>query len=121
MGLSDLAGSGTPARRVFADRRRGEDQRVAPRRAVLASVARDLRMRVDRRRGMERRTTLERRNHSPRHAYTESPSEHLRNALQLLDQLTAVSNLDMESRGDLAAALDRLRRALGLLERRTRG
>jgi hypothetical protein len=49
----------------------------------------------------------------------ESPSEHLRNALQLLDQMTAVSDLDAESRADLAAALERLRRALGSLERRS--
>jgi hypothetical protein len=78
-----------------------------------------MRKRVDRRGGPERRSTLERRSHLPRNAYTESPSEHLRNALQLLDQMTTVSNLDAESRADLSAALERLRRALGSLERRS--
>jgi hypothetical protein len=33
--------------------------------------------------------------------------------------MTTVSDLDTEARLDLAAALERLRRALGLLERRT--
>lgn len=103
---------------MFAERRGGSDQRFAPRRKVLASGSRDLRKRVDRRGGPERRSTLERRSHATRNVYTESPSEHLRNALQLLDQLTAVSDLDVESRADLAAALERLRRALGSLERR---
>jgi hypothetical protein len=77
-----------------------------------------LRKRVDRREGAERRSTLERRNRSMRRAYTESPGEHLRNALQLLEQLTMLSDLDVESRSDLASAVERLRRALGILERR---
>lgn len=120
VGFSPPVGPNTPpARRTFPDRRSGSDQRVAPRRRVLGSVPRELRRRVDRRLGAERRSTLERRRHVPRHAYTESPSEHLRNALQLLDQLTAVGVLDEGSRGDLAAALERVRRALGLLERRS--
>jgi hypothetical protein len=78
-----------------------------------------MRKRVDRRGGPERRSTLERRSPSPRNAYTESPSEHLRNALQLLDQMTTLSELDAESRAELAAALERVRRALGSLERRS--
>jgi hypothetical protein len=78
-----------------------------------------MRKRADRRGGPERRSTLERRSYSPRSAYTETPSEHLRNALQLLDQMTAVSDLDAESRAELSAALERLRRALGSLERRS--
>jgi hypothetical protein len=45
----------------------------------------------------------------------------VRNALQLLEQLTAIADLDVESRIDLGAALERLRHAVGLLERRTRG
>ena len=80
-----------------------------------------MRKRVDRRGGPERRSTLERRSHSPRNAYTESPSEHLRNALQLLDQMTTLSELDADSRAELAAALERVRRALGSLERRSGG
>ena len=119
MGFSPPAGPSTPARRVIADRRGGADQRITPRRNVLAAVAFDVRRRVDRRGGNERRSTLERRSRSTRHAYTERPSEHVRNALQLLEQMTTVSDLDTEARLDLAAALERLRRALGLLERRT--
>lgn len=119
MGFSPPAGPSTPARRLFADRRSGSDQRVAPRRNVLGAVPVELRSRVDRRRGAERRSTLERRSHATRHAYAESPNEHLRNALQLLDQVTSVSDLDAESRADLAAALKRVRHALGILERRT--
>jgi hypothetical protein len=111
--------SNTPTRRQFAERRNGSDQRIAPRRTLLPSSSTDMRKRVDRRGGPERRSTLERRSHSARNAYMESPSEHLRNALQLLDQMTAVSDLDAESRADLSAALERLRRALGSLERRS--
>jgi hypothetical protein len=119
MPSSPPAGPSRPARRLFADRRSGSDQRLAPRRSLLGAVSRDVRTLVDRRWGAERRSTLERRGHAPRHAYAESPNEHLRNALQLLDQLTTVSDLDVESRADLAAALERVRRALGLLERRS--
>ena len=36
---------------------------------------------VDRRRGAERRSTLERRSRSGRHVLAESPGEHLRNKL----------------------------------------
>ena len=106
-------------RRVIAERRAGADQRVTPRRSVLAAVAVDLRKRVDRRGGTERRSTLERRSRSARYAFTERPKEHFRDALQLLEQMTAVSEIDTESRGDLGAALQRLRRALGVLERRS--
>ncbi len=119
MGFSSPAEPGTPARRVIADRRGGADQRVTRRRSVLASVSSDLRRRVDRRGGAERRSTLERRSRSIRYAFTERPREHFRDALQLLEQMTAVSELDTEARGDLGAALQRLRRALGVLERRT--
>lgn len=85
---------------------------------MLGAVSRESRKCVDRRVGSERRSTLERRSHSARHAYAESPTEHLRNALQLLTQLTSVIDLDPESRLDLTSALDRVRHALGLLERR---
>jgi hypothetical protein len=87
---------------------------------VLGAVSRESRKWVDRRVGAERRSTLERRSHSARHAYTESPTEYLRNALQFLTQLTSVIDLDPDSHLDLASALDRVRHALGLLERRTR-
>jgi hypothetical protein len=87
----------------------------------LAWVAREVRQRVDRRAGPERRSTLERRARVARNTYAETPSEHVRNALQLLEQLTVIVELDVESRIDLAAALERLRHAVGLLERRSRG
>lgn len=65
---------------------------------------------VDRRRGPERRSTLERRGRrGSRQPGTESPGEHVRNALQMLGAGAAA---------DLEAAVTRLRRALDLLERR---
>ncbi len=51
---------------------------------------------------------------------TESPGEHVRNALQLLNHLNETEGLHVEQRADLAAALRRLERALELLERRAR-
>ena len=48
---------------------------------------------------------------------SESPSEHLRNALQLLAGVLA-EELRPEAHADLAAALGRMDRALTLLERR---
>jgi len=86
---------------------------------VLAVVSLEARRRVDRRAGSERRSTLERRSRSARDPYHEQPSEHLRSALQLLEQMAAVSALEAEPRGDLAAVLQRLRRALGIPERRS--
>jgi hypothetical protein len=75
---------------------------------------------VDRRRGAERRSTLERRGRVARSVDAESPSEHLRNALQLLAALTGTRDLDAEQQNHLGAALARLRSALSVLERRTR-
>jgi len=43
----------------------------------------------------------------------------VRNGLQLLLELSGAAALDADRRADLAAALDRLRRALWLLERRS--
>jgi len=73
---------------------------------------------VDRRRGPERRSTLDRRVRTRRVGGAESPGEHLRNALQLLSQVTLTNALDPDPRADLVAALERLRVALQLLERR---
>lgn len=73
---------------------------------------------VDLRRGADRRSTLDRRNRiGPR--TSETPAEHLRNALQLIHHLNESDGLDVEQRADIAAALRRLERALVLLERRT--
>ena len=81
-------------------------------------MERERRARVDRRRGPERRSTLDRRGRARRPHGTESPGEHLRNALQLLSQLALAGDLQPEPQADLSAALERLRLALQLLERR---
>jgi len=107
-----------PDTRVFADRRRGIDRRFAPRRELVQSAAAERRRVVDLRRGAERRSTLDRRSRGPRPAVVEGPGEHVRNALQLLGPLTESGGLDTEERADVAAALDRLHRALELLESR---
>ena len=107
-----------PPTRLLADRRSGVDRRTVPRRSVLASVAVDRRRTVDLRRGADRRSTLDRRNRVGRPRSTESPAEHVRNALQLLNHLLETGGLNVEQRADLAAALRRLERALHLLERR---
>jgi len=107
-----------PASRLIADRRAGLDRRAIPRRASLARVELERRARVDRRRGPERRSTLDRRVRARRLSGVESPGEHLRNALQLLSQASLSDALDADPRADLAAALERLRLALQLLERR---
>jgi hypothetical protein len=91
-----------------------------PRRTVLARVAVDRRRIVDLRRGAERRSTLDRRNRATRPRATETPAEHIRNALQLLNHLEETDGLHVEQRADLAAALQRLQRSLELLERRAR-
>ena len=79
---------------------------------------------VDRRHGAERRSTRDRRDRLTRAAAVEAPSEHIRNALQLLHQLAAMRELrddpesGAESANILAAAIHRARRALELLEGR---
>jgi len=105
--------------RLLADRRSGVDRRAVPRRTVLAQVAVNRRRVVDLRRGAERRSTLDRRN-VIRPRTTETPAEHVRNALQLMHHLNESDGLHVEQRADLAAALRRLERALDLLERRAR-
>ncbi len=107
---------GVLSTRLFADRRRGVDRRAGARRASVRGVATERRSVVDRRRGAERRSTLERRSRSGRHVLAESPGEHLRNALQLLNQVLGSGELGPEGHADLSAGLDRLKRALRLLE-----
>ena len=107
-----------PPTRLLADRRSGVDRRTVPRRTILAPVAVDRRHTVDLRRGAERRSTLDRRNRAGRPRSMESPAEHVRNALQLLNHLHETDRLNIEQRADVAAALRRLERALQLLERR---
>jgi len=106
--------------RLIADRRSGVDRRAVPRRTVLARVPVDRRRVVDLRRGAERRSTLDRRTTAPRPRAMETPGEHIRNALQLLQHLHESDGLDVEHRADLVAALRRLQRSLELLERRAR-
>jgi hypothetical protein len=72
---------------------------------------------VDRRRGAERRSTLDRRGRATRTANAERPVEHVRNALQLLREVALVGELSAGPSDDLVAAIDRLHRAVGLLER----
>ncbi len=74
--------------RLLADRRHGVDRRVVP-----------------------RRSTLERRGRPQPDPSLEGPGEHLRNALQLLNQLPFVGE------PVFGAAVSRLRRALELLEK----
>ncbi len=79
---------------------------------------------VDRRYGAERRSTRDRRGRLTWAPAMEAPSEHIRNALQLLHQLAAMRELPddpksgPESANILAAAIHRARRALELLEGR---
>jgi len=73
---------------------------------------------VDRRMLGERRSTIERRGRGHGRASTESPAEHLRNALQLLKHPGLEEELGKEARADFSAALERVQRALRLLERK---
>jgi len=104
--------------RLIADRRGGVDRRAASRRHALLRVGRERRRVVDRRGGPERRSTLDRRGRQARDRAIESPSEHLRNALQLLTAMNGESALGADDRADLRAVLERMQRALRLLERR---
>ncbi|HEY6093214.1 MAG TPA: hypothetical protein VIV83_14555 [Gemmatimonadales bacterium] len=72
---------------------------------------------VDRRRGAERRSTLDRRGRTLRAANAERPVEHVRNALQLLKEVALVGELSAGPSEDLGAAIERLHRAVALLER----
>jgi hypothetical protein len=96
--------------RLFADRRHGVDRRAVPRRRAVVPGSPERRRLVDRRAGAERRSTLERRGRAVRSRALESPSEHIRNALQLLGQLQLIGEPMFE------AAVQRLERALAVLE-----
>jgi hypothetical protein len=101
-----------PTTRLFADRRHGVDRRVVPRRLSVATLPRERRLVVDRRRGAERRSTLERGGRPLRDPSVEAPSEHLRNALQMLRELHVLGEPMFDG------AVTRVRRALELLEKR---
>lgn len=82
-----------------------------PRRRTIAREELERRRTVDRRLGSERRSTLERRGRPVRHRGMEAPSEHVRNALQLLAELHFIGEPTFD------AAVARLERALELLEK----
>ena len=103
--------------RLWADRRTGTDRRAEPRRRSVMGVGDERRQVVDRRRGSERRSTLDRRGHASRAPNAERPVEHVRNALQLLREVALVGELSPGPGEDLGAAIERLHRAVGLLER----
>ena len=103
--------------RIWADRRSGTDRRAEARRRSVAIVTEERRSIVDRRLGAERRSTLDRRGRATRSTNAERPVEHVRNALQLLREVALVGELSTGPSEDLGAAIDRLHRAVGLLER----
>ena len=103
--------------RLWADRRTGTDRRAEPRRQSVSRVPDERRQLVDRRRGAERRSTLDRRGRASRSATAERPVEHVRNALQLLREVALVGELSTGPSEDLGAAIERLHRAVALLER----
>lgn len=84
------------------------------------SMTEERRRIVDRRRGSERRSTLDRRGRAARAPNAERPVEHVRNALQLLREVALVGELSAGPSEDLGAAIERLHRAVGLLERQKR-
>ena len=75
---------------------------------------------VDRRRGSEQRSTLERRWRAAQRASVETAAEHIRNALQLLPPpVRSAERTDEGGDGSgVDAAVQRLRLALNLIERR---
>ena len=103
--------------RIWADRRAGTDRRAEPRRRAVSLVEDERRSIVDRRRGAERRSTLDRRGRGVRSPNAERPVEHVRNALQLLREVALAGELSPGPSEDLSAAIERLHRAVGLLER----
>jgi len=106
--------------RLWADRRTGTDRRAEPRRQAVMGATDERRRVVDRRRGSERRSTLDRRGRASRTSNAERPVEHVRNALQLLREVALVGELSAGPSEDLGAAIERLHRAVGLLERQRR-
>lgn len=103
--------------RIWSDRRSGTDRRSEPRRQVVGTVAEERRQIVDRRRGSERRSTLDRRGRAYRRSGGERPVEHVRNALQLLKEVALAGELSARPSEDLGAAIDRLHRAVSVLDR----
>jgi hypothetical protein len=103
--------------RIWADRRTGTDRRDRPRRQAVSAVSEERRQVVDRRRGAERRSTLDRRGRGSRQPTAERPVEHVRNALQLLREVALAGELSADPSDDLGAAIERLHRAVALLER----
>jgi hypothetical protein len=108
-----------PSTRIWSDRRSGHDRRSEQRRHIVGAVGAERRQVVDRRAGSERRSTLERRGRPLRTSSTERPVEHVRNALQLLKEVALAGELSPDPSEDLGAAIDRLHRAVSLLERQT--
>ncbi len=106
--------------RLWSDRRTGTDRRAEPRRQTVKGVPEERRSVVDRRRGSERRSTIDRRGRASRDPKAERPVEHVRNALQLLREVALVRELSAGPSEDLGAAIERLHRAVGLLERQKR-
>lgn len=84
---------------------------------MLVAVADERRATVDRRRGAERRSTLDRRGRALRAGVRERPVEHVRNALQLLKEIALSGTLAPGPAADLGAAIERLHRAVAMLER----
>ncbi|HWC72944.1 MAG TPA: hypothetical protein VG454_03330 [Gemmatimonadales bacterium] len=109
--------------RIWADRRSGVDRRSEARRQIVgaAPAGEERRHVVDRRRGSERRSTIDRRGRSFRRTSGERPVEHVRNALQLLKEVAMVGELSPGPSEDLGAAIDRLNRAVNILERQASG
>lgn len=107
----------TSSTRIWADRRSGVDRRTEQRRHTVGAVPDERRQVVDRRRGGERRSTLDRRGRSFRRSSSERPVEHVRNALQLLKEVALAGELSSGPSEDLGAAIERLNRAVGILER----
>ena len=102
--------------RLWADRRAGTDRRAEPRRRSVSQVTEERRQVVDRRRGSERRSTLDRRGRGVRSMNAERPVEHVRNALQLLREVASVGELSPGPSEDLGSAIERLYRAVALLD-----
>lgn len=86
---------------------------------MVSAVNEERRHVVDRRRGAERRSTVDRRGRSYRRTSGERPVEHVRNALQLLKEVALVGELSSGPSEDLGAAIDRLHRAVGILDRQS--
>ena len=102
--------------RLWSDRRTGTDRRVDSRRRLVLVVSEERRTVVDRRRGAERRSTLDRRGRASRPVNAERPVEHVRNALQLLREVAVAGELSARPSEDLGAAIERLYRAVALLD-----